>query len=846
MIDLSKHGIEQKKTEINSIGSKAEKKLNFAIFRVILVAIIVVMVMGVAAVFGSIQAIIDGAPKIEADDVLPSRYKSYVYDSEGNLIQEVIGEQSNRIYVTIDEMNDTLIWAFIDLEDERFYEHNGIDIQSIIRAAVATIQGESQGASTITQQLLKLNIFEGGEEETLLLKFKRKFREQYLAMQLEKEMSKDEILDAYLNTINMGRGNYGVEAAANYYFNKSVDSLVPVECAILAAIAQSPTNLNPVDNPERNRSRRDICLDYMLKQGHISQEEHDSAVNDLAIYDTIAANAQNNENMITINSYYTEEAIRQLINDLVNKHGYTREDAVKLVYSGGVNITLAQDPVMQEIVDRHYSDNANFTSTEYYPNWALSYKEEDGSISQYSTTTPGQIRDWYGRELLFASEDACYSIVEQYKQYMGFKPENIIAEYCYPVPQVQSSFVIIDQHTGYVKALSGGRGRKYTNWSLNRATQMPRQPGSVFKIVSVYSPAIEERGITLATTRKDEIYKSPTGHQIRNVDNSYEGNVSVRRAIIVSKNTIASKILNEDVTTELSLSYLLDRYHFSTIDPTLDNVEALGIGGITYGVTCLDTTAAFAAIANGGIYNEPLFYTKVTDRDGNVIIDNTVAESSRAIRESTAYILTSAMQDVVYASGGTAYSTAMGLNIDQAGKTGTTDDYKELWFVGYTPYYTAGIWFAYDNYISMNYHIRDHYGQQRLWRSIMREVHADLGEAHFEMPDTVERRSLCSISGKIPSSKCPTTTELYPLDGPHSGEVCDDHFTALVCTECGDLATEHTPPAWKTYRIFAKKTDVPTVYCTHVETDDPDYVPEDEEGEEGEEGEEAENGEGTE
>ncbi|MBR0085484.1 MAG: transglycosylase domain-containing protein [Lachnospiraceae bacterium] len=822
MLDFSNHGLDNKKKQLRGLGAKATKKVNFAIFRIIVIAIVVALVAGSAAIYGSIKSIVDGAPSVSVEDVLPTSYKSYVYDSKGNLVQEVIGEQSNRIEVAIEDMPDILKYAFIDLEDVRFYEHNGIDPQGIMRALIIGLQTKdfSQGASTITQQLLKLNIFSGGSEKSQIQRFIRKFREQYLAMELEKEMTKDEILEAYLNTINMGSGCYGVEAAANYYFNKSCQDLTPNECAVLAAIAQSPTNRNPVRYPDKNRYRRNYCLKYMLNNGHITDEEYETALNDTFIYTRIALNAQNAENNKKVSSYYTEAAITQLLRDLRNKYGYTSEEASKLVYSGGIKIYLAQDPDIQAIVDRYYNDNANFSSTEYYPSWGLAYQEDDGSITEYSSSTSGQIREWYGKDLLFYSPDECKAIVDQYKEYMGFQEERIVAEYFYAVPQVQSSFVLIDQKTGYVKALTGGRGEKFTNWSLNRATQSTRQPGSVFKILSVYAPAFDTGTDTLATSKLDEIYESPTGATIHNVDNSYEGLVNLRRAIIVSKNTIATRVLNEDISPSLALDYLIDRFHFTTLDRQTDAVEVLGLGGITYGVTNYELTAGVAAVANGGIYNSPILYTKVIDHDGNLLIDNSVAESNRAIKDSTAYLLTSAMQDVV--TKGTATQTQMYTGMAQAGKTGTTDDRKDLWFVGFTPYYTAGIWFGYDNNVSMSYRLSDYYAQQRLWRNIMTEIHADLEiVSDFQRPDSVTYASVCAISGKLPSEFCPVVSELFAADTMPT-ERCHDHFYLDICTECGGKATDLTPEEFIDHHLFNSGDEVPDFDCIHVKETEPE------------------------
>ena len=628
-MDYSKHGIEKKKYNLRSSAKRARKKAGFTIFRVFIVCFILVAVVGVSAGIGGFRGIIDSSPELNLNDIAPKGFKSYIYSKDGELEHEIVGANSNRIYVSIDEINENVQNAFIALEDERFRTHNGIDPKGIVRAffvGLANGGDFTEGASTITQQLLKLSVFSGGAETNQLLRFRRKFQEQYLALELEKQLSKDEILEAYLNTINLGRSCYGVEAASNYYFNKSASELNVSEAATLASIAQSPTNNNPVDNPEKNNERRETTINYMYNQGLIDEAARDEALADTAIYDDILVNAQNYvAEQAEPYTYYQEAAISQVIEDLQEKLGYTEAEAEDKVYSGAISIYLAQDKEIQQICEEIYADDSHFPMTEYLLDYALSVYVNPDDPNDDTTTnyTDDDIIKASGLKYpLYSTKEAAEAAVEDFKtNVVGITEDTKYTENITITPQIQSSFVMMDQSNGYVTALMAGRGEKTVNFGFNRATSATRQPGSVFKIVSTYAPALDACGDTLASSKLDKNVESANGHVIRNVD-KYESNTNVtfREAILKSKNTVAVRTLQEDVGTDLALKYLTENFHFTTMDMTKDAVDALAIGGITNGVTNLELTAAFASIANLGQYNRPVFYTKVLDSDGTVLL----------------------------------------------------------------------------------------------------------------------------------------------------------------------------------------------------------------------------------
>ena len=360
-MDYSKHGTQKKEKHIRSDIPKAKHKVSFNIFSIFIFLLITIGVMGIAAGVGGMKGVLDSAPEISVEDVMPQGYKSFIYDRDGNLLTQLYQPETNRIQKDIGEIPKVLQNAFIALEDERFWEHNGIDPKGIVRAFfVGITSGDfSEGASTLTQQLLKLNVFGGGAESSMLLKFKRKFQEQYLALELEKNMSKEEILEAYLNTINLGASTYGVEAACLRYFGKSCSEVTASEAAVIAGIANSPTYFDPISYPENNKERRDKTLNDMLEQGYLTQAEYDEAMAD-DVYARIAARAEEQSGNQKFFTYYEDAAIRQILQDLQDKLGYTSEQAVNKLYGGGLKVYLAQDNQMQTIVDEEYHDDSNF------------------------------------------------------------------------------------------------------------------------------------------------------------------------------------------------------------------------------------------------------------------------------------------------------------------------------------------------------------------------------------------------------------------------------------------------------------------------------------------------------
>lgn len=784
-MNYGKKSTAKKRTALISRSSMMGKRARVSFIRVLFVSLIALCIAVACLGVGSFRGVIDNAPDVNDIDIMPLGYATFLYDDAGNQIRKLAAPNSNRLPVTLDQIPVNLQHAVVAIEDERFYEHNGIDVKGILRAGMKAITtGDfSEGASTITQQLLKNNVFTNWtSESTQFERFTRKFQEQYLAVQVEKKTDKDTILENYLNTINLGAGSYGVQAAARQYFDKDVWDLNLSECATLAGITQNPTKFNPIINPESNQKRRKEVLQHMLDQNYITQDQYDEALAD-DVYSRIqAAQEKNSSTENTVYTYFEDELTDQIINDLMNIKGYTKTQATNLLYSGGLKVYTTQDSTIQNILDEEYSDPSNYPDTvQYELDYALTVTDPDGNQVNYSK----EMLQLYfqnedpGFDLLFDSPEEGQTYVDRYKESILADGSKVVAERVNFAPQPQSSMSVIDQHTGYVKALIGGRGEKTASLTLNRATDTTRQPGSTFKIVSTYAPALNEKGMTLATTFEDEPYEYPDGSPVNNATRSYNGTTTIRTAIQNSINVVAVKCF-EEVTPDLGLKYL-DNFGFTTLaHGTEADTDANGnvwsdanlataLGGITNGVTNVELCASYAAIANGGNYIKPIYYTKILDHNGNVLIENTSAERS-VIKESTAYLLTSAMEDVVKKGTGTACQLD---NMAVAGKTGTTEAYNDLWFVGYTPYYTCAVWSGYDNNEKLPDYARNFH--KNLWKKVMTRIHEGLPSKEFEKPASVEKLSVCEETGLLPRAGCPVITEYFDV-GTMPTEYCDQHF----------------------------------------------------------------------
>lgn len=753
-MDYSKRGVLIKQRNLKSNSQRMATKSGLWLFRLVIVAISSVFILGGFLVTGLLKGLFASAPSIEDIEVEPTSYYTTIYDNKGNPIQNLVGSDANREAVdNIEDIPEYVCNAFIAIEDDRFREHNGIDVRGILRAGWGTVLkgGLGQGGSTITQQLIKNLVFEGGNETSDTAKIERKLQEQYLAIQLENIMDKDEILLNYLNTINLGSNTLGVQTASKRYFNKDVKELTISEAAAIAATTSNPYEYNPIRFPENNAKRRAIVLKNMNTFGYISDEEYQEALED-NVYERIAeVNTLYEAADTGVNSYFVDALYYQVINDLEEELGYTYNQAVNKVYRGGLQIYSTQDMDMQKICDEEVNNIENFpseyNSVKYELTYALSVELPDGDTKNFSE---GNLKNYFkdvkgykNFNLFFREKDDATPYIEEYKEYVlkEYDAKYILDRATFTL-QPEISFTLIDQYTGQVKAIVGGRGEKTASLTLNRASTSQRQPGSTFKVVSTYLPALDACGQTLATVHLDAPYTYPNGKPIRNAGRGHSGNLTIRQSITYSNNVTTIKTL-EEVGLDTSYSYLKN-LGFTTLVSEDMNLP-MGLGGLTYGVTNVELTAAYAAIANGGYYFEPTYYTKIVDLDGNVLIDKTERSGKQVMYSSTAFLLTSAMQDVVRGRGGTGSAAKFDYNgIPIAGKTGTTTSKYDLWFVGYTPYLTAAIWSGYDNNNLTQTNAVYH---KYLWAKIMKKIceHEDYQYRDFEMPDTVVE---CNVGGR--------------------------------------------------------------------------------------------------
>ena len=675
-------------------NSKNHKKINkslLAVLAVLFTGFLTCVIIGSYVLFDVIRTV-NGDRLIDLEFYKQNQDQTtiiYANDAENNPVElaRLHGAQ-NRVWVSKDNMSEWMGKAFVSLEDKRFEKHDGVDwVRTILGVAKSKFK---QGGSTITQQLIKNLTGENGRTVN------RKYNEILSAMNLEKYYDKDVILEAYLNTVYLSHGCYGVKTAAETYFGKDVSELNLAECASLAAITQSPGEYDPLWNPDNNKKRQEYCLRSMLEQKVITQEQYDEAV----AYELIFTNSEkyvekeDNSDKDTavdneIQSYYVDYVISSVIKDL-KAAGYSHYEATKMIYSGGLRIYSAVDTKVQDILEDVYVHRTNFPS-----------------------------------ERVSSVED-----------------------------QAQSAMTIMD-YSGRVVAIVGGAGEKTENRSNNRAVSAARQPGSSIKPLSVYAPGIEENYITWSSkiknygiTWKGKIWPTNYGGDPGS-PNSF---LTVQYALAISYNTVPAQLLMM-MGFKTSYSYLTEKFHISTLNPDIDSQapSAMATGGTNGGITTLEMAAAYATFGNGGKYYKPYCYYKVTDSTGeNVILQNN-PEGEQIISPESAYVMNELMRTVVTSSYGT------GRNYGVKGfttymKTGTTTDNFDKWCCAGTPYYVAAVWFGYD----YNKEIKASGNPAGLiYKTVMDRVHKGLAVKSFEQyTDQVVQKAYCTSSGLLAGSGC--------------------------------------------------------------------------------------------
>lgn len=811
------------------------------LLKIALAMFLILCFAGFAVGIGFVRGAIDAAPSLDIIDVQPQGYASQIYDADGNLMQTLVMEGSNREEVSFDQLPDDLVNAFIAIEDSRFYEHNGIDLKGILRAAYVGITSGrfSEGASTITQQLIKNNVLQGGYETSMADKLRRKIQEQFLAVKLEDQLdSKETILEYYLNTINLGGNCLGVQTAAHRYFGKNVWELTLSECTVLAATTSNPSRYNPLTHPKENAVRRKIVLEKMYEQNFITYDQKNDALDD-DVYSRIQT-VDNATSGSTVFSYFTDAVYNQVCDDLQSKLGYSASQSYKLLYSGGLQIYSTMDPSIQAIVDEEINNADNYISStgsrllEYSLNYALTVCHADGSESTY---TENDLINYFQSEKkqatfanIYASKEDIYRSVREFKASLLISGDSVTNETITPILEPQESVVVMNQSNGHVAAISGGRGEKEGSLTLNRALHCHRQPGSASMIISTFAPAIDSCGATLASTYYDAPYSSGNQQVLNWWGNPYLGYNNIRQAITYSMNVIGARCLTSLVSDSTAYDYL---ELFGLGDASGQEISfSLANTNSSYTVTNEMLTAAFASIANDGIYQKPTYYTKVLDRQGNILLES-VPSQTRIIKSSSAALLTSAMEDVISSDSSYYYQygitpTGKLCQVDSmtlAGKSGTTTSGSDVWFIGYSPYYTCGIWSGYDDSKVLSTGTEYH---KTIWQKIMARIHTDLDNKDFVFTDELESAKICSKSGLLAvdgvcnssSSNASVYTE-YFAPGTAPTSYCDRHYALRICTESGKSATKYCPGDSVVQRVYLHIDDSDLSSGT---TTDSDYL----------------------
>ncbi|MDW2796838.1 transglycosylase domain-containing protein [Clostridium boliviensis] len=814
------YGKQETERKIKSANSKARKyttKVFLAFFKSLFILCLFGSIVAASVLLGMVKGIIDNAPDVDISTIVPNEYATTVYDSAGNVTETLVTAGSNREEATYEELPKNLVHAFVSYEDSRFWEHNGIDLRSIMRAVKGVLTGDSTagGGSTITQQLIKNSVFGGGMEKSFGERLERKFQEWYLAIKLDGVMSKEQIITNYLNTINLGNNTLGVKVAAKRYFNKDVSELTLSECAVLAGITQNPSKFNPISGQKSNSEKQKVILQYMHDQGYITKDEEDQALAD-DVYSRIQNVDTVTKETASPYSYFTDELVSEVMTAMKDQLGYTETQAHNMLYSGGLSIYTTQDPGIQTIVDEEINNPENYSAARYSIEYRLSVTHKDGTTTHYSEENIKKYHKEQGDKSydgLYDTEEQINADIQGYKAYQLKEGDTIIGERLHKTLQPQASFVIMDQKTGEVKAISGGRGQKLASLTLNRASKTYRQPGSTFKVLTAFAPALDTCGATLGSVYYDSVYTIGNKTFSNWYSSGYQGYSSIRDGIVYSMNIVAVRCLMETVKPQLGVEYARN-FGITSLTDT-DYNPALALGGITKGVSNLELTGAFATVANGGVYTKPVFFTKILDHDGKVLIDNT-PETHRVLKDSTAFLLTDAMAASMESSrkfsssGPSSTSPAARIpGMSAAGKSGTTSASNDIWFVGYTPYYTAGIWAGCDDNQKLTKKNGGASFHKAIWRKIMTRVHEGKSDPGFPVPDSIETAQICRKSGKLAvtgvCTEDPRGNAVYTeyfAKGTVPTDVCNIHVRATVCSVSHQLPSPYCPENERTTAVF--------------------------------------------
>ena len=752
-----------------SIFKARTKKPNFVLSvaaTTIRLSFIIALCVGLAllgAVIGIAKAFVDTAPTLDLAALDAQDKTSFIYDSEGNLITDYKGTE-DRIMVSIDEIPEMLQNAFIAVEDARFYEHNGVDVKRIVGALVANFtSGSTQGGSTITQQLIKQTVLSSEQS------YKRKLQEAYLAMELETRYTKKQILESYLNTIFLGGSYYGVRVAAYGYFGKSLDQLTLRECAMLAGLTRSPNYYNPRSNfytrntegsntPDITNNRTDYVLRQMRENGLITAQQYNAALDRSTA--SVLEKSPASTDMYAY-PHYVEYAISDVVDTFLDLNGledtsanrYAMENKLR---TGGYSVYLCLDTEIQEIV------------ADTLANWSDYPRLRDPSDKVYQSR----------------NADGTYTEIEQ----------------------PQAAACVFDYRTGELKAIVGGRYKPTTRKTLNRASGMTMPVGSSIKPLTVYAPAID-----LGASPASIAYNMPvpiSGWKDSSGKDSwpknyggggYKGPQSFRSALRNSYNTAAAQILMTYVGVSRSVEYL----HLMGIPDKNINADPFGLALGSSGITPVQMAVAFGTIANKGVYQQPLSFSRIVDSNGNVVVDmHQQQDRHQVFKPSTAYLVVDMLKEAVQSGTGTKAKISSQV---VAGKTGTNSDSKGVFFAGMTGWYSASVWIGHDNYKALSSKATGGNAAAPLWQSFMEKIHKAKNLDSREIIDgtpsdyNLVRVTTCGVSGQLATDACyndvngyKTITDYWSADSVPTA-YCSMHKSVSICTESGLLATDYCP-----------------------------------------------------
>jgi penicillin-binding protein 1A len=723
----------------------------FTSLKMTVLAFIVVCFIGMGLLLGVVKAYVETTPTLDVAQLTISDYTSYLYDMNGNLISS-IADVEYRDWVDIENIPDMLKNAFISVEDVRFYKHSGVDFKRLFSAALEILgNSNSSGGSTITQQLIKNKVL-GAQRN-----YKRKIQEAYLALELETMVDKDTILEAYLNDVDLGESNYGVKSGAKDYFGKELSELTVRECAMLAGLTQAPYRYDPRRNMyQRNKmevtdERTNQVLTRMYQAGFITKEQYNTALTEQVNITEVSEQKQ----MYDM-AYFVEYAISDVVTHLLEKRGLSNTTANRNAVenelrTSGYQIYTTVDPTIQKTVQDTISGWENYPSLADTSKSLMVETKEDGTVIE--TVEP------------------------------------------------QAAAVIMDYRTGELRAIIGGRNEPTVRKGLNRASQSYTEVGSSIKPLAVYGPALDlgysPGSITYNMDGPIPGWNTEKGYPSGGLDSRY-GPVTFRRAIVSSLNVPAAHILMDDVTPAIAAQYL---YQLGATENKI-NVDGAGLALGTSGLTPIQMAAAYATIANEGVYQEPLSFTKVLDAQGNVVLDaDEVRDTRRVFQQSTAWLLVDMMTDAVKTGTGTKAKIN---DITVAGKTGTNSDYASVYFAGMTPYYVSTLWVGHD-YPANKLKKGSSGGNEAapLWQAYMAKIHEGLTDKPIIDADPTSlglvKRTICPVSGLLATDACKNDEEHKPvtewyLSDKAPTEYCDMHVTLSICTAESALATEFCPP----------------------------------------------------